>query len=347
MGQVRPGDGMDKNDVDESLIEATIRRVAEQAARADDAPDAAGPEAESDPDAEVRGDWPPAGEGQLEPNDALVDTPPTEGAFAPSAARQNVDESAIEAAIRRVQAAKEEREQEPAMAQSDGGAPELGAPISFPTRGNLLPKADYDATPDGLAVALERIERTLEDINQTVRLLAAQMNRHPAPSAVPSFAPPQTPEWDDEAPSVASSGFGALPRPPIFRDVAPAQPEAPSRPGAAFAPEPAFEPEPAPAPVQRDEPRGFDLLPRTYRITVEDKRRAVDLVPLHRALLGLDGVRDMSLLSYNNGVALVSLEAVHDLDTDVLARAVTRAMSREARVETHNERTLVIKLAED
>jgi energy-converting hydrogenase Eha subunit E len=55
----------------------------------------------------------------------------------------------------------------------------------------------------------------------------------------------------------------------------------------------------------------------------------------------------MSLLSYNNGVALVSLEAVHDLDTDVLARAVTRAMSREARVETHNERTLVIKLAED
>ena len=66
--------------------------------------------------------------------------------------------------------------------------------------------------------------------------------------------------------------------------------------------------------VQPDERRGFDLLPRTYRITVEDKRRGVDLVPLHRALLAMDGVKDMSLLSYNNGVAIVPLETVDDID---------------------------------
>ena len=57
-------------------------------------------------------------------------------------------------------------------------------------------------------------------------------------------------------------------------------------------------------------------MPRTYRITVEDKRRGVDLVPLHRALLAMDGVKDMSLLSYNNGVALVALEMVNDIDAD-------------------------------
>jgi hypothetical protein len=71
------------------------------------------------------------------------------------------------------------------------------------------------------------------------------------------------------------------------------------------------------------------------------------LVPLHRALQAMDGVRDMSLLSYNNGVALVSLETVSDIDPETLRRAVSRAMSREARVETHNEHTLVVKLAED
>lgn len=107
-------------------------------------------------------------------------------------------------------------------------------------------------------------------------------------------------------------------------------------------------PLPEPPPPVRPEPRrGFDLLPRTYRITVEDKRRGVDLVPLHRALLAMDGVRDMSLVSYNNGVAIVSLEMVNDIDTQALGKAVSRAMSREAAVEQHNERTLVVKLAED
>jgi hypothetical protein len=134
--------------------------------------------------------------------------------------------------------------------------------------------------------------------------------------------------------------FTAPTRPSVLRDVTPGgvpveRAELDLRP----LPEP-------PPPVRPDSRRGFDLLPRTYRITVEDKRRGVDLVPLHRALLAMDGVRDMSLLSYNNGVAIVALETVNDIDTQALGRAVSRAMSREATVETHNERTLVVKLAE-
>lgn len=107
-------------------------------------------------------------------------------------------------------------------------------------------------------------------------------------------------------------------------------------------------PLPQPLPPLHVEPkRGLELLPRTYRITVEDKRQGVDLVPLHRALLAMDGVKDMSLLSYNNGVAIVALETNKDIDPDVLGASVSRAMSREAAVEVHNEHTMVVKLAED
>ncbi|HXK33706.1 MAG TPA: hypothetical protein VNM91_06835, partial [Dehalococcoidia bacterium] len=92
---------------------------------------------------------------------------------------------------------------------------------------------------------------------------------------------------------------------------------------------------------------GFDLLPKTYRITIEDKRRNVDLVPLHRALLGIDGVQDMSLLSYANGAAIVSVETLGDLTPESLQRAVSHAMARDAEVQVHNETTLVVKIAEE
>jgi hypothetical protein len=99
--------------------------------------------------------------------------------------------------------------------------------------------------------------------------------------------------------------------------------------------------------LDKEPKRAFELLPRTYRLTVEDKRRGVDLVPLHRALLGMDGVRDMSLLSYSNGTAIVALETTVELDPDLLGKAVSRAMARDVKVEVHNEQTMVIKLAED
>ena len=88
------------------------------------------------------------------------------------------------------------------------------------------------------------------------------------------------------------------------------------------------------------------MLPRNYRITVEDKRRGVDLVPLHPALLGLNGVKDMSLLSYSNGVAIVALEATTEINPDALGAAVAHAMARETKVEVHNEQTMVVKLAD-
>jgi len=70
-------------------------------------------------------------------------------------------------------------------------------------------------------------------------------------------------------------------------------------------------------------------------------------VPLHRALLGMDGVRDMSLLSYSNGVAIVAVDTVDELEPQTLESAISRTMSRPAKVEVHNDTTMVVKLAEE
>ncbi len=141
-------------------------------------------------------------------------------------------------------------------------------------------------------------------------------------------------DWDDR-PVITRMDTGLPPRPAIVRDAVSTPAAAAARPVAAATNGGATA------------KRGFELLPRSYRITVEDKRRGVDLVPLHRALLGIAGVSDMSLLSYSNGTAIVALEATVEIKPDALGAAVAHAMAREVKVEVHNEQTMVVKLAED
>lgn len=78
--------------------------------------------------------------------------------------------------------------------------------------------------------------------------------------------------------------------------------------------------------------RGLDLLPRQYVMTVEDRERTVDLVPLHRALQSLTGVEEVSLVSFANGVPVVSVRTDRELDLDGLHASVGAAMDRECEV---------------
>jgi hypothetical protein len=78
--------------------------------------------------------------------------------------------------------------------------------------------------------------------------------------------------------------------------------------------------------------RGLDLLPQQYLMTVEDREGSVDLVPLHRALLGVDGVEEVSLISYANGVPVISVRATGELDLDKLGQSVVVVMDRECEV---------------
>lgn len=80
------------------------------------------------------------------------------------------------------------------------------------------------------------------------------------------------------------------------------------------------------------EPRGVDLLPHQYLVTVEDQESAVELAPLQRALAGVAEMEDISLVSFANGVPVVSLRVVGELDLDRLKEAVSIAMDRECEV---------------
>ena len=337
------------NNVDEDLIEETIRRVAAQKA----ALHAADPrELAAAPDASGALD-------EAEPEDE-------------SAAGDDV----IEATIRRVQAEKAAREaagpEASASAAEEEPAPEMAPVVSAgrfarfvdpapdtprPSLRAFAPPSEYEPGPppprDGAGSddgVLARIERQLTETAEAVQQIAARLNAlapliernaaNASPAARPNLSASSDDDWDDTP--VIPRLSGMPPRPSILRDPSP-------RTATAQHLEPDIDTRPLPAPLPPIQPerRGLDLLPRTYRITVEDKRRGVDLVPLHRALLGMDGVKDMSLLSYNNGVAIVSLDTTNELDPEELRSCVARAMSREATVEVHNEHTMVVKLAED
>ena len=336
------------NQPDEDLIEATIRRVAaasaarQPGALEDDAEDAA-EHAGSAPDLHVV-----RGLDDEEPEAAPIRAP--------------ADESLIEATLRRIEAQQAERAAEaahPPAADSHGSTiSEPSADAALGPDIHLLHTADERMIGPAAIAALRRdlddARRQLHELTERVNSLSASWQGPASPSQGTTPETNQAPtlasadvddDWDD-APVVARIDTGLPPRPAIVRDHASvlARTEIPED-SAPSAPEPL--PAPLPPAPPADARRGLELLPRTYRITVEDKRRGVDLVPLHRALLGMEGVRDMSLLSYSNGTAIVALEATTELSPDGLGAAVAHAMAREVKVEVHNEQTMVIKLAED
>ena len=97
-------------------------------------------------------------------------------------------------------------------------------------------------------------------------------------------------------------------------------------------------------PAQVEERRGLDLLPRSYLMTVEDKDTTVDLVPLHRALLSVTGVQEIALVSFANGVPVVSMRTDREVDLDQLDRAVSSAMDRECEVIQQDNGRLFLRL---
>lgn len=92
-------------------------------------------------------------------------------------------------------------------------------------------------------------------------------------------------------------------------------------------------------------PRGFDLLPRPYLMTVEDREGNVDLVPLHRALASLPAVDEAALASYTNGVPVVSLRVTGELDLAELSGAVSTAMDRQCEVIPQENDRLYLRLS--
>jgi hypothetical protein len=243
-----------------------------------------------------------------------------------------------------LQPAEDDYDDETASASAEAPAAELAEAV-----GEAAPAASLAPAPAEPPMAtLTDFARVAGDDMSDVYAAMGEINRKldsilallqgPAPAMPARAVNDGNAEWQGGR----VTSIGAAPR-AVFREA--------QAPAAAVAPPP---PPPldthlaASTPLAESDPRrGLELLPRSYRITVEDKRQGVDLVPLHRALLGMDGVKDMSLLSYNNGIAIVALDTNGDIEPDTLRASVSRAMAREARVEVHNENTMVVKLAED
>lgn len=315
------------DDIDEGLIEATIRRVAESKAARVDAPKIEMPVAESIAPVIARADSEDEGG---EPA-AILAVPVDPGLQPPQEADddQAVSPQSLRASMQGLPVA-------PMKMAAWRGAPSAVLPQSAesrqarkaallqrsPTQPAIAASLNAPAEAQGdIAVKLETIVRRLDAILPMLERIAGSREAGTAGG-----------EWQRAPqPSRAPFAIRATPRADGVAQVAePAASE--------------WQPLQKPAPPLAEPRRGFDLLPRNYRITVEDKRGGVDLVPLHRAMLSMDGVRDMSLLSYNNGVAIVALETTDELDPELLRSAVSRAMSCEARVEVHNENTMVVKL---
>lgn len=105
-----------------------------------------------------------------------------------------------------------------------------------------------------------------------------------------------------------------------------------------------MEKEPGEPVAQVEQRRGLDLLPQQYLMTVEDRETRVDLVPLHRALLSIAGMDDVSLVTYANGVPVISIRVQGELDVDKLQDAVALGMDRECEVIPQENNKLFIRL---
>lgn len=99
------------------------------------------------------------------------------------------------------------------------------------------------------------------------------------------------------------------------------------------------------APREGKAPRGLDLLPQQYLITIEDRESAVDLVPIHRALVGLAKMEDVSLVSYANGVPVISVRHQGGLEHEQVREAIAVATDRQCELIDQENGRLFIRLS--
>jgi hypothetical protein len=84
----------------------------------------------------------------------------------------------------------------------------------------------------------------------------------------------------------------------------------------------------------------------SYRMTVEEPGKPVELVPLHQALSSVAAIRNLSLVGYMNGVASIAIESTEEILAAEVENAITKTMKQECSVITHDESTLLVQIGE-
>jgi hypothetical protein len=198
------------------------------------------------------------------------------------------------------------------------------------------PQANAAGAPvgPGWTQALDELERSLREAVYAIGALRYSLAGVPVP---PPVTPPGAPPL-------------AVPQPAASAD--PVQPDATAEQRARSTFERLWERielerrerDPAASEGGHDR-KGLELLPQDYMMTVEDREGKVDLIPLHRALLGLVPVEAISLLSFANGVPVISLRSDGELDLDRLGSAVSAAMDRQCEVIPQDNGRVYLRLS--
>ncbi len=191
---------------------------------------------------------------------------------------------------------------------------------------------------DDLEQALDDLERGLHQASAAVTLLRQALadvedDRSDAPASASSepeaARSPPTPPVEPPVPPAEKEGRGAMAFDRLWDRIERERMEGGGR----------VEEEPLAGAKS-----GLDLLPQFYLMTVEDREGSVDLVPLHRALSGVEGAQEISLVSYANGVPVISLRVDRELDFEQLSAVVTSAMDRECEVIPQDTGRLYLRM---
>ena len=86
--------------------------------------------------------------------------------------------------------------------------------------------------------------------------------------------------------------------------------------------------------------------PYSYTVTVEEVGAKVKLVPLHQSLSQVEGVRELSLKSYTNGVAAISVDSEVELEASALEEAITKGMDKTCRVMSGDGPTFLVRMGD-
>jgi hypothetical protein len=198
------------------------------------------------------------------------------------------------------------------------------------------PLEGASAAPSAWQEALEELEWSLRQATRAVSLLrnsldVAEAAPHPGESGPPLTRQPLAPAPVSEP--VAANGVPAAEGQSSLKEAPPVQNE-----GTRATFDRLWDriereriERAQPSQEEGEEPhrrRGIDLLPQQYLMTVEDREGSVDLVPLHRALLTMPGVEEVTLVSYANGVPVISVRTEGELDLDLLGENVGMSMDR-------------------
>lgn len=87
--------------------------------------------------------------------------------------------------------------------------------------------------------------------------------------------------------------------------------------------------------------------PYSYTVTVEEVGSRVKLVPLHQSLSQVEGVRELSLKSYTNGVAVVCIDSEVELEAPVLEEALSTGMFQACRVISGEGPSFLARMGSD